>query len=167
MKKLILLIGAVAAGGAGLGDKARQRVAFPMTADLDHFLRRLPAEHGVDRTEQPAVTGGVQDFFSVTQDADGDLGMGDRQPGDGGDQRGDLHSIALHKFHAGRGVIKQVADDDGRAVGTADFLGGENLSARDGNPRPQIGGRFLRCKLRLRYGGYYLRLLHRVHHYVK
>ena len=116
------LIGAVAARRAGFGNVTGQRIVFPAAADLDHLLRALPAEHGVDRAEELPVAGGMEKLLAVADHADRDLGVGDRQAGNGGDQRGSFDRVALHEFHSCRGVVEQVADDDRRAVGAADAV---------------------------------------------
>ena len=40
----------------------------------------------------------------------------------GGGHLAPLHGVGFHKFHPGRGVVKQAADDDGGAVRAADLV---------------------------------------------
>ena len=151
------LVGAVAACGGRTGDKAGERIFFPVAVDRKHILRKLLSQHGIDRTVELAVARGVQNLLPVLDDAQRDLRMREGKAFHGGNQRGGLHVVALHEFHARRRIIKQVADDDGCPVRTtgAFTLGdnarlqmkarseravcgfGQQINARDGGNRRQ------------------------------
>ena len=52
-----ILIRAVAARAGGLGDKAAHRELIPVAVDLDHAVRQLPAEDGIDGAHAVAGAG--------------------------------------------------------------------------------------------------------------
>ena len=113
------LVASRAARGVRTGNVTRQLVALPAALHRRQLLGRLPSEHGADRTEQRTVARGGELLLPLAQQAEGHLGVCQRQPLHRGKQRRSLHRVALHKFQPRGCVEKQVADDDGRAVGTA------------------------------------------------
>ena len=114
-----LLIAPVAAGGRGLGDEAREGEGIPFALHRDHIHGQLAAIDLVDRAQQVAVAGGFEEHFAVLNQAEGHVRMGQRLALDGPRHLGGLDGIPLHKFQPGRGVVEEVPDHDGGAVGAA------------------------------------------------
>ena len=93
-------------------------VFFPCAVHRDHGAE-VPAVDAVHRGLQTAGPRGGQHGLAVPDQGNGHVRVGQRLQLHGPRHPGTLHRIGLHELHTGRGVVKQVPDDDGGAVGTA------------------------------------------------
>ena len=82
----------------------------------------VPTQHGVDRALEAAVAGGVQLLLALPQEAEAHLRVAEGGVLDDGHDGAALGGVALQKLLAGGGVEKQIPDDEGGALGAADFL---------------------------------------------
>ena len=80
---------------------------------------KIPAQGGIDGGAELAVAGGMEDLGAVADQLHGHLRVAQGQVGDNAGDGGTLGGVLLHKFHAGGGVVKQVPDADGGALGAA------------------------------------------------
>ena len=98
-------------------------------ADLDERERKVAPERGVNGAQELAVAGGVQLLASVLDEAEGDVGVRERNVRDEPRDGARLGAVLLHELQARGRVVKKVAHDDARALGTAGRLDGERLAA--------------------------------------
>ena len=105
--------------GQRLGDKALHPHRAAAAAHGQQAVGKVPAQRRIDGGQQLAVAGGVQDLLPVPQQLEGYVGMTQRQMGHHTGGGSALGGVLLHEFHPGGGIVKQVADADGGAVGTA------------------------------------------------
>ena len=110
------LHGAAGPGIGGQADVAGQAVAVPAALHRNHF-GTLPAVNAVERRLKTAGAGGGEGGFAVPEEGDGHIGVGQSLQLDGGGDTPTLHGIGAHELHPGRGVVEQIPDDDGGAVG--------------------------------------------------
>ena len=114
----------IAAGPADLrpAQEAFQVVFLQIRADGDQAGGNLPAVDAVDQFLQLPVAGGMQLFLAADLVMEGNTGMGQ---GLVLDQVRDIARLRLglaQELPADRYVIKEIADDHGRAVRGADLL---------------------------------------------
>ena len=123
------LIGPGAAGGGGLGDVAGNAELLPFAVHRDHFPGGLTAQYRVDGCQQVPVAGGLELLLAVFDQPEGELRVGQGLLLDSAHNGGTLHAVALHEFHAGGRVEKQIPDDDRGADRAARRLAGQELPA--------------------------------------
>ena len=108
-------------GIRGLGRKAGHTVFFPGAVHRDH-ASKVPAIDAVHRRPESAVARRGQNGLAVPNQGDGNLRMGQSLQLHRPRHPGALHRIGLHEFHAGRGIVKQVPDDNGGSVRAAGLV---------------------------------------------
>ena len=99
----------------GLGHEAADAHIAVAAGHRQQRQREIPAQRGVDGGQQLAVSRRVQHLLSVPQQLEGHVRVAQCQLCDHGGGRAALGAVLLHEFHPGGGVVKQVADADGRA----------------------------------------------------
>ena len=148
-----VLHAAVGAAPRRRADKALHLYMLQLVLHRDEGRGKLPAVHGVNRRGELVVARGVELLLPVPDEPEGDLRMGQghlvQNPGDGIT----LCSILFQEFHPGRGVIKQVPDQDGGAVGAARLLQGGLLFPAAGVAHPGLGLPGLGEQLYVGHGG--------------
>ena len=107
-------------GLGGLGDVAGELIAVPFALHRGH-VRELPAIDAVYRRLQGAASRGGEHLLAVPEEGDGHLGMGQGLELHRRRDPAALHGIGFHELHPGGGVVKQIPNDDGGALGTAGF----------------------------------------------
>ena len=110
------LQGAAGPGIGGAGHITGDGVLFPMAVDRDH-PGTLSAVNAVDSRLQAAGAGGREHLLAIPDEGDGHLRMSKGLQLNGSGHPAALHRVSFHEFHAGRGVEKQIPNDDGGAIG--------------------------------------------------
>ena len=119
----------VATGGRGLAHEAPEGIVLPMAFHRHQTSGKLPPVDAIDGAAKFPVAGGAEQLLAVLQKADGHVGMGKGLPLDGGKDMGAFGGVGFHKFHPGRGVVKEVPDENGGAVGASGLSVFRDLAA--------------------------------------
>ena len=103
-----------------------------MVVDGNESCRELPAVDGVDRRFDSAFTRSGKGLLPVSDEAEGYLGMGESHSVDDGGNGIGFRHVFFEEFHSRRDVVKEVAHDDGGALGATGFIVGYLLAAVNG-----------------------------------
>ena len=117
-----VLIAARTARGRRPGNEAGNGDFLPVAVHLDHRACLVAAEQGINHRGKRPVAGCGKQLRAVLQKAKGNLRMRQRLLLHGGKRIGRLHRIAAHELHARGRIIKQIPNQDRRAVRAAAFL---------------------------------------------
>ena len=105
-------------GVGGLGDVAGQGVILPAAVHL-HHLGALPSVNAVYCRLQAPVSRGGQHLLPVPEELEGHLRMGQGLQLHSSCHPAALDGVGFHKFHPGGGVVEQIPNQNGGAVGAA------------------------------------------------
>ena len=141
-----------AAAREGLGHKAVNGELTVAPVDLDQREGKIAAQRGVDGAEGLAVAGGVQLLPAVLDETEGNIGVRERDVRGKARNGGRLGAVLLHELQPRGRVVKKVAHDDARALGTARGLDGERLAAVEMQRRAARGARLTRENIQVRNG---------------
>ena len=130
-----------AAAREGLGHKAVNGELTVAPVDLDQREGKIAAQRGVDGAEEFTVAGGVQLLPAVLDETEGNIGVRERDVRGKARNGGCLGAVLLHELQPRGRVVKKVAHDDARALGTACGLDGERLAAVKMQRRAARGAR--------------------------
>ena len=136
-KEELAVPGAPAAGGQG-GEALHGDAVLPGALHGEHAQGQLPAQHGVEGGGEPAVPGGEELLSAVPEELEGDLRPGQGLPLDGGKDGGALGGVLFHELEPGGGVVEEVPDHHGGALGAAGLLPAGDRAPLQGEGHPQV-----------------------------
>ena len=119
------------AAALGLGDEAPHPVDALPVVHLDEVTAELPAQNGIGRTAQLAVTGGDVLQFPLADKFEADLRVAEGHMGDRIGHEGALAGILFQELHPGGGVIEEVLHPDGSTDAAGTRLDGGGITALD------------------------------------
>ena len=141
-----------AAAREGLGHEAVNGELTVAPVDLDQREGKIAAQRGVDGAEGLAVARGVQFLPAVLDETEGNIGVRERDVRGKARNGGCLGAVLFHELQPRGRVVKKVAHDDARALGTARGLDGERLAAVKMQRRAARGARLTRENIQVRNG---------------
>ena len=132
-----LLHGPVGPGEGGLCDKPRHLHLPGAPVEGEQLFGKGAAVDGVEHRHHVAVSRGIQPFFSVFDEFQGQPGMGQGHLFRRLLHIGSFGGVLFEELHPGGGVEKQVFDHNGGAVGAAGLLLLCDLAPCEGQMQPQ------------------------------
>ena len=136
-KEVLVVPGAPTAGGQG--DKALHSDSILSRAlHREHAQGQLPAQHGVEGRLELAVPWSEELLPAVPEEFEGYSGPGQGLPLDGGEDGGPLGGVLFHELESGGGVVEEIPDHHGGALGTACLLPADHGAPLQSEGNPQI-----------------------------
>ena len=124
-----MLCPAAGAAGTRRRDQTGDMVQFASAVHGQQVAGKLTAQHSIDSAAQIPVTGGHILLLAIPQEAEADLGVGQRRVQHCICHKGRLAGVLFKEFHPGGRVVEQVVDRDGRAYRPRARLDAQRLAA--------------------------------------
>ena len=124
-----MLCPAAGAAGTRRRDQTGDMVQFAPAVHGQQVAGKLTAQHGIDSAAQIPVTRGDILLLAIPQEAEADLGVGQRRVQHCIRHKGGLAGVLFEEFHPGGRVVEQVVDRDGRAYRPRTRLDAQRLAA--------------------------------------